>query len=60
MPETDLRKFIKYLDDAAILYDALAAVGTQKCVSRLHMIKQLTDKYKLKSKEIDRIKKSLK
>lgn len=51
VPKTDLQKFIAYLDDAAKFYEALAVVGTQKCVSRLHMINQLTNKYKTKLKE---------
>lgn len=54
VPKTDLQKFICYLDDAAKFYEALAVVGTQKCVSRLHMINQLTNKYKLKLQENDK------
>lgn len=52
--KTDLQKFISYLDDAAKFYEALAVVGTQKCVSRLHMINQLTNKYKQKLQENDK------
>lgn len=54
VPKTDLQKFISYLDDAAKFYEALAVVGTQKCVSRLHMINQLTNKYKQKLQENDK------
>ena len=54
VPKTDLQKFIGYLDDAAKFYEALAVVGTQKCVSRLHMINQLTNKYKQKLQENDK------
>ena len=48
---TDLQKIIIYLDDAAKLYDALAALPMQKCNSRSHMIRQLTDKIKSKIKK---------
>ncbi|MCM1077791.1 MAG: hypothetical protein NC411_10585 [Bacteroides sp.] len=54
VPKTDLQKFIAYLDDAAKFYEALAVVGTQKCVSRLHMINQLTNKYKQKLQDYDK------
>lgn len=46
--ETDLRTAIKYLEDAAKLYDALAALPMQKASCRSHMIKQLTQKLKSK------------
>lgn len=46
--KTDVQKIIAYLDDAARLYDALAVLPMQKCNSRSHMIKQLTNKLKLK------------
>lgn len=52
--KSDLQKFITYLDDAAKFYEALAVVGTQKCVSRLYMINQLTNKYKQKLQENDK------
>lgn len=52
--KSDLQKFITYLDDAAKFYEALAVVGTQKCVSRLYMINQLTTKYKQKLQENDK------
>ncbi len=48
VPKTDLLKFIKYLEDAAGLYDALAVLPMQKCRCRSHMIRQLTAKYKQK------------
>lgn len=41
---TDVSKCVKYLNDAAMLYDALAKLRMQKCVCRSHMIRQLTDK----------------
>ena len=41
--KTDVLKIIAYLDDAARLYDALPM---QKCKSRAHMIRSLTDKLK--------------
>lgn len=46
--KTDMLKIIAYLDDAAKLYDALAALPMQKAVCRSHMIRQLTNKLKLK------------
>ncbi len=46
--KTDLQKAIKYLEDAMKLYDALATLPMQKCSSRSHMIKQLTNKLKSK------------
>lgn len=46
--ETDLRTAIKYLEDAAKLYDALAALPMQKASCRSHMIIQLTQKLKSK------------
>ncbi len=52
--KSDLQKFITYLDDAAKFYEALAVIGTQKCVSRLYMINQLTNKYKQKLQENDK------
>ena len=48
--KSDLQNTIAYLEDAAKLYDALAALPMQKCNSRSHMIKQLTNKLKLKIK----------
>lgn len=45
---TDLRTAIKYLEDAATLYDALAALPVQKAACRSHMIKQLIVKLKAK------------
>lgn len=52
--KTDLQTFIKYLEDAAKLYDALALLPMQKCTCRSHMIKQLTLKYKLKLNNNDK------
>lgn len=46
--KTDITTAIKYLEDAAKLYDALAALPMQKASCRSHMIKQLTQKLKLK------------
>lgn len=46
--KTDVQKIIAYLEDAARLYDALATLPMQKCNSRSYMIKQLTNKLKLK------------
>ena len=46
--KTDLNTAIKYLEDAAKLYDALAALPMQKASCRSHMIKQLTQKLKNK------------
>lgn len=46
--KSDLQKAIAYLEDAAKLYDALAALPMQKCNSRSHMIRQLTNKLKSK------------
>lgn len=48
--KSDLQNTIAYLEDAAKLYDALAALPMQKCNSRSYMIKQLTNKLKLKIK----------
>lgn len=48
--KTDMQTVIKYLDDAAKLYDALALLPIQKCASRSHMIKQLIHKLKSKLK----------
>lgn len=48
LTRTDLGNIIKYLDDAAKLYDALATLPMQKAVCRSHMIKQLTSKLKTK------------
>lgn len=45
--KTDVRKIIQYLDDAAMLYDALPM---QKCKCRAHMIKQLIIKLKKERK----------
>lgn len=46
--KTDITTAIKYLEDAAKLYDALAALPIQKATCRSHMIKQLTLKLKNK------------
>lgn len=46
--KSDLTSAIKYLEDAAKLYDALAALPMQKASCRSHMIKQLTQKLKNK------------
>jgi hypothetical protein len=46
--KSDLTSAIKYLEDAAKLYDALAALPMQKASCRSHMIKQLTKKLKTK------------
>lgn len=46
--KTDITTAIKYLEDAAKLYDALAALPMQKASCRSHMIKQLTQKLKIK------------
>ncbi len=46
--KTDVRKIILYLEDAALLYDALAALPMQKCNCRSHMIRQLINKLNLK------------
>lgn len=44
--KTNLSTAIKYLEDAAKLYDALAAMPLQRAASRAHMIRQLTRKLK--------------
>ncbi len=49
--KTDMQKFLLYLEDAAALYEALAALPMQKCSCRAHMIRQLTIKYRQKLKE---------
>lgn len=54
VPKTDLQTFIKYLEDAAKLYDALALLPMQKCTCRSHMIKKLTNKYKQKLQDYDK------
>lgn len=46
--KTDITTAIKYLEDAAKLYDALATLPMQKASCRSHMIKQLTQKLKNK------------
>ena len=46
--KSDLTSAIKYLEDAAKLYDALAALPMQNASCRSHMIKQLTKKLKTK------------
>lgn len=51
MSKTDMQKILKYLEDAADLYDALAALPMQKCSCRSHMIRQLINKYRQKLKE---------
>lgn len=48
--KTDAANVIRYLEDAAKLYDALAALPMQKASCRSHMIKQLTEKLKIKFK----------
>lgn len=54
VPKTDLQTFIKYLEDAAKLYDALALLPMQKCTCRSHMIRKLTTKYKQKLQDNDK------
>lgn len=46
--KTDLLKAVTYLEDAAKLYEALAALPMQRCNSRAYMIRQLTQKLKTK------------
>lgn len=46
--KTDINTVIKYLEDAAKIYDALAALPMQKAACRSHMIKQITQKLKTK------------
>ncbi len=46
--KTDINTVIKYLEDAAKLYDALAALPMQKASCRSHMIRQITQKLKTK------------
>ena len=46
--KTDITTAIKYLEDAAKLYDALAALPMQKATCRSHMIRQITQKLKTK------------
>lgn len=46
--KTDINTVIKYLEDAAKLYAALAALPMQKASCRSHMIKQITQKLKTK------------
>ena len=46
--KSDLTSAIKYLEDAAKLYDALAALPMQKASCRSHIIKQLAKKLKTK------------
>lgn len=46
--KTDVQKILTYLEDAARLYDALAALPMQKCNSRSYMIRQLTEKLRMK------------
>ena len=46
--KTDINTAIKYLEDAAKLYDALAALPMQKATCRSHMIRQLTQTLKIK------------
>lgn len=48
LSKTDALTVIRYLDDAAKLYEALSALPMQKAVCRAHMIKQLTLKLKIK------------
>lgn len=54
VPKTDLQNFIKYLEDATKLYDALALLPMQKCTCRAHMIRQLITKYKRKLQDNDK------
>ena len=46
--KTDVQKILTYLEDAARLYDALAALPMQKCHCRSYMIRQLTEKLRMK------------
>lgn len=46
--KTDVQKILTYLEDAARLYDALAALPMQKCNSRSYMIRQLTERLRMK------------
>ena len=46
--KTDVQKILTYLVDAARLYDALAALPMQKCNCRSYMIRQLTEKLRMK------------
>lgn len=46
--KSDLTSAIKYLEDVAKFYDALAVLPMQKASCRSHMIKQLTKKLKTK------------
>lgn len=48
--KTDTLKIISYLEDAAKLYDALAALPLQRAVCRSYMIRQLIDKLKTRLK----------
>ena len=45
---------IKYLEDAARIYDALAVLFVQKCTCRSHMIKKMVNKYKQKLQDNDK------
>lgn len=49
--ETDLKKIVSYLEDAAKIYDALGVLSMQRARCRSHMIKQLTTKLKNKLKK---------
>ncbi len=48
LSKTDVLTAVKYLEDAAKFYEALAALPMQKATSRVHMINQLTNKLKSK------------
>ena len=54
--KTDITTAIKYLEDAAKLYDALAALPMQKATCRSHMIRQITQKLKTKLKPVPKTK----
>lgn len=42
--KTDLTTAVRYLEDAARIYEALSALPMQKCTCRAHMIRQLISK----------------
>jgi hypothetical protein len=45
---SDMQNVIKYLEDAAKLYEALATLPMQKCTSRAYMINRIIVKLKNK------------
>lgn len=51
LSKTDANNVIRYLEDAAKLYDALAVLPMQKAVCRAHMIRQLIQKLKTKQSQ---------